>query len=208
MFNISNKHEEFFDYLIHNAEIFHKGAVLAQTAMKEPSGHEQHLKEVVDLEHQADETNAEIIRKLSVIFITPIDREDFYRLTCQLESCIDFLHGAIMRLDMYHIEQTSQASVEIMDKIVAMSENLKEIFSLLKSISRNEGELIDRANRLSKQESEVDKIYRQEILRLFDGTQELFDVIRWKDILGTLEDTADEVEDLGNIIKEVTMKYA
>ena len=54
----------------------------------------------------------------------------------------------------------------------------------------------------------MDKLYRMEISRLFDGTQDLFDVIRWKDILGTLEDTADEVEALGNIIKEVTMKYA
>ena len=208
MFHISNKHEEFFDYLINNAEIFHKGAVIAQAAMKDPSSLEKHLQEVTTLEHQADETNAEIIQKLSVIFITPIDREDFYRLSCQLESCIDFLHGAIMRLDTYHIQQPSQASVEIMEKIVAMSENLKEIFSLLKNISQNEAQLIERADQLSRQESDVDQVYRKEISRLFDGTQDLFDVIRWKDILGTLEDTADEVEDLGDIIKEVTMKYA
>jgi hypothetical protein len=37
---------------------------------------------------------------------------------------------------------------------------------------------------------------------------DLLDIIRWKDVLGTLEDTSDEVEELGNIIKEVTMKYA
>lgn len=160
------------------------------------------------LEHEADATNGEVIRKLSVIFITPIDREDFYRLSCQLESCIDYLHGALMRLDMYHIHQPLQASVDIMDKIVEMSGELKEIFALLKDISRNEGSLIERADRLSHQESDVDKLYRTEISRLFDGTQDLFDVIRWKDILGTLEDTADEVEVLGNIIKEVTMKYA
>ncbi len=208
MFQISNKHEEFFDYLINNAEIFHKGALIAQAAMKDPTSLGHHLQEVTSLEHEADATNAEIIQKLSVIFITPIDREDFYRLGCQLESCIDFLHGAIMRLDMYHIEQPSQASLDIMEKIVSMAENLKETFSLLKSISRNEAQLIEHANRLSQQESEVDQVYRTEISRLFDGTQELFDVIRWKDILGTLEDTADEVEDLGDIIKEVTMKYA
>ncbi|WP_294145719.1 DUF47 family protein [uncultured Selenomonas sp.] len=208
MFNISNKHEEFFDYLINNAEIFHKGALLAQGAMKDPTKVDQHLKEIHNLEHEADTTNGEVIRKLSVIFITPIDREDFYRLSCQLESCIDYLHGALMRLDMYHIHEPLQASVDIMDKIVEMAGELKEIFSLLKDISRNEGHLIERADHLSHQESDVDKLYRMEISRLFDGTQDLFDVIRWKDILGTLEDTADEVEALGNIIKEVTMKYA
>lgn len=49
MFNISNKHEEFFDYLIGNAEIFHKGALLAQGAMKDPTKLDAHLKEIHNL---------------------------------------------------------------------------------------------------------------------------------------------------------------
>ena len=58
-------------------------------------------------------------------------------------------------------------------------------------------------------ESEVDHIYRQEISRLFSGDEaDLLNVIRWKDILGTLEEAADHVETLGNTIKEVSMKYA
>ena len=118
------------------------------------------------------------------------------------------MQGAITRLDTYHISQPSQASMDIMDKIVLMSGELKEIFALLKDISRNEGQLLERAERLSRQESDVDKLYRKEISRLFDGTQDLFDVIRWKDILGTMGDTAGEGEGLGDIIKEVTMKYA
>ena len=35
MFSISNKHEEFFDYLMHNAENFHRGAVIAKEVMKD-----------------------------------------------------------------------------------------------------------------------------------------------------------------------------
>ena len=81
-------------------------------------------------------------------------------------------------------------------------------FALLKNIDKNEAELMERANRLSKIETEVDNIYRREISRIFAGDMELLDIIRWKDILGTLEDTSDKVEQLGNVIKEVTMKYA
>ena len=89
-----------------------------------------------------------------------------------------------------------------------MADELKVLFSLLKNIDRNEAELMARADHLSKLESEVDQIYRKEISDLFDGKKDLFDVIRWKDILATLEDTSDKVEELANIIKEVTMKYA
>jgi uncharacterized protein Yka (UPF0111/DUF47 family) len=182
--------------------------LIGQAAFRDLSKLDQHLEEVIQLEHKADVTSMEVIRKISVIFITPIDREDFYRLTSQMESCIDHLQGAIMRLDTYHITQPSSAASEMMDHIVEMAGELEEIFDLLKDISRNEAKLFERAERLSHHESAVDKLYRKEISRLFDGSQDLFDVIRWKDILGTLEDTADEVEDLGDIIKEVTMKYA
>lgn len=34
MFSISNKHEELFDYLVSNAEIFHAGAVIARKACR------------------------------------------------------------------------------------------------------------------------------------------------------------------------------
>lgn len=208
MFSISNKHEEFFDYLMANAENFHRGALIAQEAMTDITKLPQYLDEIVQLEHKSDQTNQEIIHKLSVIFITPIDREDFYRLTCHLEECIDCLQGALMRLNMYHIDELLPVAAKIVEQIVAMAEDLKVIFSLLKSIDRNEAELMQRAENLSRLESDVDRIYREAISDLFDGKKDLFDVIRWKDILGTLEEGADKVETLGNIIKEVTMKYA
>ena len=208
MFSISNKHEEFFDYLMENAENFYSGALIAQEAMTDITKLPQHLDDIANLEHKSDAINQDIIHKLSVIFITPIDREDFYRLTCHLEECIDCLQGALMRLNMYHIDSLISSAGKIMAQIVTMSEELKVLFSLLKNIDRNEAELMARADHLGKLESEVDHIYREEISDLFDGTKDLFDVIRWKDILGTLEDTADKVEELSNIIKEVTMKYA
>ena len=146
---------------------------------------------------------------MSRVFITPIDREDFYKLTCQLEDCIDSLQGALMRTSMYHVTEAPKAAVAMTAQIVAMGEELKNIFSLLKDIDHNEARLMRHAERLNRMESEVDHIYRQEISRLFSGDEaDLLNVIRWKDILGTLEEAPDHVETLGNTIKEVTMKYA
>ena len=64
------------------------------------------------------------------------------------------------------------------------------------------------AERLNRMETEVDKIYRQEMSRLFMGDVPLLDVMRWKDIMGAIEETSDKVEALGNLIKGVIMKYA
>ena len=142
------------------------------------------------------------------VFITPIDREDFYKLTCHLEDCIDLLHGSLMRISLYHVDKLTPAAGQIIDQLEVMGKELKDIFALLKNIDKNEAELMERANRLSKIETEVDNIYRREISRIFTEQLPVIDIIRWKDILGTLEDTSDKVEQLGNVIKEVTMKYA
>ncbi|KMO86740.1 phosphate transport regulator [Megasphaera cerevisiae DSM 20462] len=208
MLSISNKHEEFFNYLISNAENFHRGAEIANEVMRDVSTISIHIKEVVALEHTANKTNQNVIIKLCRVFITPIDREDFYRLTCILENCIDSLHGALMRTSVYHVEKAPAVAIQITEQLKAMGEELKQIFVLLKDISSNEAELMERANRLSKLETEVDHMYRRELSRIFSGNVPILDVIRWKDILSTLEETADHVERLGNVIKEVTMKYA
>ncbi len=208
MFSISNKHEEFFDYLITNAENFHRSAEIASQVMNNIGTVSSRIKDVVDITHQADEINKEVIMKLCRVFITPIDREDFYRLTCVLSDCIDSLQGAIVRTDVYHVTQAPEAAKDITNRLSSMGNELKQIFVLLKSIDKNEMELMERANRLSQLETEIDALYRNELSRIFSEKLDVLYIIRWKDILGTLEETADNVEKLGNVIKEVTMKYA
>ncbi len=208
MFSVSNKHEEFFDYLIANAENFHNGALICDDVMKDVSTIKEKLPQIEALEEKADSINGEVIMKLCKVFITPIDREDFYKLTCALEDCIDPLQGALIRVNVYHVTNNSEAATEIAARLVDMGEEMKKAFALLKSIDKNEAELMERANNLSKLESEVDDIYRRELSRLFSGDVEILDVVRWKDILETLEEASDHVEELANAIKEVTMKYA
>ena len=71
---------------------------------------------------------------------------------------------------------------------------------------KNEKEIAAHARQLNKLESEADVIYRGAISELFDGTHEIIDIIRWKEqeawkILPTRRK-------MGNLVKEVVMKYA
>ena len=73
---------------------------------------------------------------------------------------------------------------------------------------KNETEITERARKINRLESEADTIYRAIISDLFDGTHEAVEIIRWKEIMETMEETADQAERVGNLIKEVVMKYA
>lgn len=208
MFSLVNKHEEFFDYLVTNAEYFHKGTLLAREVMQDMTKLERACKEGRELEHKADSITHEIVAKMKRVFITPIDREDFYMLTSNLDDCVDDVKDLIFALKLYHAGLVGQQPMRMADILVEMSAEMIVLFRLLKSIDKNEAEIAERTRHINVLESEADEVYRDVIFNLFDGSHEVTDIIRWKEIMEAMEETADQAERVGNIIKEVVMKYA
>ena len=51
MFSLVNKHEEFFDYLVLNAQNFHKSVLLAKEVLQDISTLERNGREATKLEH-------------------------------------------------------------------------------------------------------------------------------------------------------------
>ncbi len=208
MFSLVNKHEEFFDYLVTNAEYFHKGAQMAREVMGDVSKLERYSKDVRDLKHQSDAVTAEILARMKRVFITPIDREDFYMLTSNLDACVDDMQDVVLSLKLYHAGLAAEKPVRMADILVEMSSEMIILFRLLKDIDGNEAEIAKRALHVNELESEADEIYRDVISDLFDGSHEVMEIIRWKEIMEAMETAADQAESVADIIKEVVMKYA
>lgn len=208
MFSLVNKHEEFFDFLVTNAEYFHNGTVMAREVLQDPAKLERYTKEVKNLEHSADKVTHDISAKMRHVFITPIDREDFFLLTTSLDDCVDDIQDVVMSLKLYHADIGSKLPLRMADILVEMSSEMIVLFRLLKDIDKNETEIAERTRKINALESEGDEIYRNAISDLFDGTHEVMEIIRWKEIMEAMEDTANRAEKVGNLIKEVVMKYA
>lgn len=208
MFSLVNKHEEFFDFLVTNAEYFHKGALMAREVLHDPTKLEKYSKEVKNLEHAADRVTHDIAAKMRHVFITPIDREDFFMLTSTLDDCVDDIQDVVLSMKLYHAGIGSKLPVRMSDILVEMAEELIVLFRLLKDIDKNEIEIGQRTRKLNQLESEGDAIYRESISDLFDGSHDVMEIIRWKEIMEAMEDTCDRAEKVANLIKEVVMKYA
>lgn len=208
MFSLVNKHEEFFDFLVTNAEYFHKGTLMAREVLQDPSKLEKYSKEVKNLEHAADKVTHDISAKMRHVFITPIDREDFFMLTSTLDDCVDDVQDVVLSLKLYHAGIGWELPIRMADILVEMSEEMIVLFRLLKDIDKNEMEIGQRTRKLNSLESEGDAVYRQAISELFEGGHDVMDIIRWKEIMEAMEDTANRAEKVANLIKEVVMKYA
>lgn len=208
MFNFTHKDEEFYDLFIDSAVFFNRGALLMNEVMKDYSKAEAKMKEIIDLEHDADEVNDRIIDKLNQTFITPIDREDIYALANGLDDGVDFLQGTLQRMVMYRTGPAREGAVELTQLLIESTDALVKAFSLLKNIKSNQHKILDHTRRIEKLESEGDRLYRKEVAHLFDCCKDPIEIIKWKEVLEYLENTLDHCEDVSDLIRGVVMKYA
>ncbi|MGN0940614.1 MAG: DUF47 domain-containing protein [Selenomonadaceae bacterium] len=209
MFNFKhNNNSEFFDLFVDSAKFFYKCAVIMDEIMIEPSTAEKRVKEIIDLEHAADNVNNSIIDKLNQTFITPIDREDIFAVANGLDDGVDLLQGTVQRIVMYRTAEPKDGAIAMTKLLLQATEQIIKAFSLLKDIKKNREELLATTHRIGKLESEGDKVYRNEVASLFDNEKNPIELIKWKDIIENLEETMDHCEDLSNMIRGVVMKYA
>ncbi|MBP2631815.1 MAG: putative phosphate transport regulator [Firmicutes bacterium] len=208
MFNFKHKDNEFFDLFVDSANYFNKGALLMNEVMRDYNKAESKMKEIIDLEHDADDINDRIIDKLNQTFITPIDREDIYALANGLDDGVDFLQGTIQRMVLYRTGEAREGAIELTQLLIESTDELVKAFTLLKNIKSNQHKILDHTRRIEKLESEGDRLYRKEVAHLFESCVNPIDVIKWKEVLEYLENTLDHCEDISDLIRGVVMKYA
>lgn len=208
MFKFKQKDNEFFDLFVESANYFYKGALMMDEVMMDYSKALDKIKEIVDLEHEADAVNDKIVDKLNLTFITPIDREDIYSLANGLDDGVDFLQGTLQRIVMYRTGKAMSGAVSLTKLIIECAKEVIKSFEMLKDIRKNQAVILECTRKIGQLESEGDRVYRHEVAYLFDKEKDPIELIKWKDILEDLEETLDHCEKLSDMIRGVVMKYA
>jgi hypothetical protein len=131
------------------------------------------------IEHAGDLITHDIMTRLNQTFITPFDREDIHELASTIDDVLDLIDAVAARLVMYHIATVKPGVVD-----------------LAKSVE---------INRL---ENQADRQCRDLLADLFDQEKDPIQIIKWKEIIETLEFAADKCEDVANVIEGVTLKNA
>lgn len=209
MFSFFKKKDtEFYDLFLTSANYFHESALLINKVMSGNNEADAGFSDITKIEHDADAINDQIIDKLNRTFITPIDREDIYALANGLDDGVDFLQGTLQRAMMYHLKDTRQAAIDLSNLLIQSTAEIVKAFSMLHEVTKHEHDILECTYKVSKLESEGDRIYRKEIAYLFENIKDPIELIKWKDVLAYMEETLDHCEKLSDLLRGVVMKYA
>ena len=84
------------------------------------------VKEIENLEHEADEVTHNIFGELNATFVTPFDREDIHELASSLDDVMDFINGSASRLTLYNVKADSQYMRKLMEIIQKTGRGYRE----------------------------------------------------------------------------------
>ncbi|MBI3647229.1 MAG: DUF47 domain-containing protein [Actinobacteria bacterium] len=203
---ISNRSGAFYELFVESAGNLRAAAVELKDMVEDFHDVEMKARRLQEREHEGDQLTHEIIRRLNTSFITPMDREDIYLLATALDDVMDAIEAAGDLLVLHSIEAPLPQMKAQVDVLIEAATQTEEALKLLGN-NRQE-ELEPYWVEINRLENEGDKIYRRAVADLFGGDHRAMDVLKWKEVIETLEEALDGLENVANVIEAVTLKHA
>jgi hypothetical protein len=182
-FSLLPREESFFDLFIEVARRSHSAAEHLAGLFAEPERAAYHAEQIKRLEHECDHLTHEVVNRLDRTFITPIDREDIYRLASDLDDVIDVIDGVARRTQLFKVGPAPEAA----KRLTAVIQNV--VGALLKGVEhlKNREGVMEASIQVKHFEEEADSIYHAAIGHLFETEQDARELIKWKEIYDNLE---------------------
>ena len=200
------KDEKFYDLFEELADKIQEGSrvfleILANYKYSEPK-----LAKLKEIEHEADTITHRTYEKMHKTFLTPIDREDIYALVNKMDSVLDMIEAATVRMYLYKIKEPTEeilAISKLLDQAVA---GIKKIIYAMKD-KKNSPKILETCVEINTLENEGDYILRTAVARLFEREKDAIELIKLKEICERFEEALDMCEDVSNIVEGIVLKH-
>ena len=195
----------FFAHFEHQGKKTVEGCRAFLEMVEQPGNMERRAERVKQIEHECDEITHAVVEALHKTFITPIDRNDIYRLITKMDDIMDLVEAAADRLALYDIPTMTNEVAELARCLVDSAEHVLNAVSGIRDLGKPNG-ILQHCIEINRLENVADGILRGALARLFREEKDPIAVIKWKEIYETLESATDRCEDVANIIEGVVLE--
>lgn len=199
--------QRFYDWFEKAAQNAIDVAALLCTMLDDGHDWPGRVSQMAELEHQGDFITHEIFDLLHKTFVTPLDPPDIEALARALDDVVDFVYAAADSLVLYQVEQPRGYARELAVILHAATKEIAAAIGLLREKKRLP-DVLPHVHEINRLENDADRITRAGISELIGQRDDLFELIRWKQIYGQLEDATDRCEDVADVLRAVVIKYA
>ena len=200
----------FFELFEAHVKTVVAGADALSRLLHDGEHREDHIKEVIERENDADEIIRQMLREVRQTFLTPFDRGAIISLISSMDDAIDEMQAAVAAIDLYDVTVFEQGMKDMAAIIVDATRLLAEAIPLLRDVPANHKRLHELTERLVRMEGHADTIHAaglKEAFRAHGPTDPMSFIVR-REILNHLERIVDAVEDVANAIDGIVIDHA
>jgi predicted phosphate transport protein (TIGR00153 family) len=197
---------EFWSAFTGHAQRTVRAAGLLVEMFEHPERRQDLSAQISDLEHEGDKITHDTVQALHQTWITPLDREEIHGLISRLDDVLDFLDAASDRVSLYEIETVRPEAVELAKILQRSCSEIEKAVGLLQNM-KDVRPILDRCMHINRFEHDADQVFRKGLARLFKEKTDPLEVMKWRDIMESIETATDRAEDVANIIEGIVLEH-
>lgn len=158
-------------------------------------------------EHDGDAAMRAMTDALDQTFVTPLDREDLFRLCNQLEAVSDFVAATASQVEIHQLRAPPPGADELATLLARATADLVTAVAGLRERPTS-GERVRTACRAVRSvEHDADLRFRKRVAELFDREKDAIRLIQHKEFLEGLENAVDACAAAASTLEGVLIKH-
>ena len=156
------------------------------------------------LEETGDDITHKVYLGLDKVIFTPMNRKDIHTLAAAIDDVADYVHEAAGRMHLYNIENFMPAVRQIADYIKRSCMELQKLICSLAKIEDSESMLAS-CRLIKEYEHQSDQVYYHALADLFAHEKDPIQLIKQRDILYSLEASANKCKQVTDTIEIIVI---
>lgn len=192
----------FEDLLVGHLDATIAGARLARDVVSGLATREAARDRIVEIEHQGDALRAELLAELSRALVTPIDREDLFRISRTVDDVLDNLRDFLREWDLF--DMAPQATlVPLLEAVIHALVALREAVS---SIVNESSQIAARAHASKRSGAQIRRLYELELASLYREGEATVMLLKLRDLIRRLDVVGLRIGEASDALADAAIK--
>jgi len=152
-------------------------------------------------EREADQVHYQLVDAINRSFITPIDRDDLFRLSTSIDDLADYAWTTVKDLHIYDISPDKNLC-SMVTILLQMAEGL---LVCVKNIQNNRPLAAAEAKKVKKLENIMNVRYHESIAELFTS-DDFKKILKYREIYSHMNHASDKGDMCANLIQDIVVK--
>ena len=200
--------DKIYPYFEKQASCFVSAAGLLSDLVrsKEVSERKNIYRNIKLCETQGDAVITTLYEEMVEIKSTPFDRADVQGLATMLDDFLDMINDSAKRVLIYLPKRIDSQVIELADYIKEDAVVLELLVGQMKFIGKKPMQVLQQCERITQIEHASDDVFGEYMTFLFENEKDAIELVKYKNIVGALEDTTDCAKDIAGLIRKIAFE--